>query len=198
VLQLRGLYAIYALNAFALVPHMVFLVDYVARGMGQGLDSGTHYWALFGIGAIIGPLLAGRLADRHGYRATLTVALLLELLFIGLPALLSGPIALIASSLVVGACTIGIVPVVLGRTREILRHHPAAQPHAWLTATASFALLQATGAYAFSFLLAWSGGDYRLLFGLGAAAIAMALALGIMTAGPATAPAQPGNSRRSK
>ena len=34
---LRALYVEYALNAVALVPHMVFLVDFVARGLGRGL-----------------------------------------------------------------------------------------------------------------------------------------------------------------
>ncbi|MBR7560301.1 YbfB/YjiJ family MFS transporter, partial [Mycobacterium tuberculosis] len=33
----------YGLNALALVPHMVFLVDFVARGLGQGITAGAHY-----------------------------------------------------------------------------------------------------------------------------------------------------------
>ena len=47
------------LNAAGWVPHMIFLVDFVARGMGQGLQTGAQYWVLFGIGATVGPLLAG-------------------------------------------------------------------------------------------------------------------------------------------
>jgi predicted MFS family arabinose efflux permease len=177
--QLRTLYATYGLSAFALVPHMLFLVDYVSRGLGRGLASGTHYWVIFGLGSIAGPVLAGRLADRAGYRATLLLILVTQTIAIGLPAFLSGPVELTVSSFITGACTIGIVPVVLGRTCEMLRHHPAAQTAAWRTATTSFALFQAGGAYIFSFLLNWSGGNYRLVFGLGSAAVALALILNV-------------------
>lgn len=181
--QLRGLYGTYALIAFALVPHMVFLVDYVARGLHQGLDSGAQYWVLFGIGAIVGPLLAGRAADLWGHLAALYALLFVELVSIGLPALTSYPVAVMVSSFLVGACTIGTVTVALGRSREILQHHPSAQTDAWRTATTGFALFQAGGAYALSFLLGWSGGNYRLLFALGAAAIGFALVLALATQG---------------
>jgi predicted MFS family arabinose efflux permease len=174
---LAAVYVVYGLNAFGLVPHMVFLVDYVARGLGEGLDAGSQYWGLFGLGAIGGPLLLGHVADKIGHRTALRLALVLELVFVGLPALGLGPVSLAASSLIVGACTIGVVGLALGRTREILRHHPAAQASAWRTATTSFALMQAAGAYLLSFLFTRSGGDYRLLFGIGA--LAMALALGV-------------------
>eukprot|EP01035_Chromulina_nebulosa_P037091 gene37091-50037_t len=163
--QLRGLYLIYGLNAFALVPHMVFLVAFVARGLGQGLATATQYWVLFGLGALVGPLIAGRAADRWGARTTMIAALAGQLLFIALPVIDSSPLVLIASSLAMGAATIGIVPVALARIREALQHHPSAHFAAWRTATASFALLQAAGAYAMSFLLDWSQGSYRLLFG---------------------------------
>src|SRR6201991_4426817 len=53
---LRLLSAEYGLNALALVPHMIFLVDFVARGLGQGITAGSHYWVLYGVGATIGPL----------------------------------------------------------------------------------------------------------------------------------------------
>jgi len=43
----------YGLNAVALVPHMVFIVDFVARGLGQGIAAGSHYWVLYGLGAIV-------------------------------------------------------------------------------------------------------------------------------------------------
>src|SRR3954468_17653365 len=43
------------LNAVALVPHMVFIVDFVARGLGQGIAAGSRYWVLYGLGAIVGP-----------------------------------------------------------------------------------------------------------------------------------------------
>ena len=174
---LRAVYATYALNAFALVPHMVFLVAYVANGLGRGLEAGTRDWLLYGLGSIAGPLIAGRLADRIGFRHALGLVFLIELLAIGALAVDARPLTLTLTSLAAGACTIGVVPLVLGRTRDLLRHHPSEQPAAWRTATVSFAISQAAGAYLMSFLLKQSGGDYRLLFALGAGAMSLAFAL---------------------
>ena len=178
---LRALYAGYALNAFGLVPHMIFLVDFIARGLGQGLDSGAEYWVLFGLGAIVGPLLSGHLADRTGFSPALRLAYLIEAVAVALPAFASGPFWLIISSVVVGAFTPGIVPLVLGRLHELLKHQPAAaQKDAWSRATISFAISQALAAYGMSFLLVRSGGDYLLLFALGAGALVLALCIDLV------------------
>lgn len=187
LVPLRGLYLIYALNALALVPHMIFLTDFIARGLGQGVASASQYWVLYGLGAVAGPLVAGRAADRWGAGRSLVGALVVQLAFISLPAIDSSPVALIVSSVAVGACTIGIVPLVLGRTREILVHHPAAHFPAWRTATASFALLQAAGAYGMSGLYNWSHGNFGLLFTVAGAAIGLALVVGVLTQRPTEA-----------
>lgn len=179
---LRALFAEYALNAAGLVPHMIFLVDFVARGLGKGVDAGAEFWVLYGIGAIAGPLLAGHLADRAGFGPALRVAYLLQAAAVAIPALTSNTALLMVSSVVVGAFTPGIVPLVLGRVNELLAHHPAEQKGAWRTATTSFAILQALAAYGMSFLFANSGGDYRLLFGIGAGALVMALAIDLFAA----------------
>ncbi|MDR5837169.1 YbfB/YjiJ family MFS transporter [Caballeronia sp. LZ034LL] len=179
---LRALFAEYALNAAGLVPHMIFLVDFVARGLGKGVDAGAEFWVLYGIGAIAGPLLAGHLADRAGFGPALRVAYLLQAAAVAIPALTSNTALLMMSSVVVGAFTPGIVPLVLGRVNELLAHHPAEQKGAWRTATTSFAILQALAAYGMSFLFANSGGDYRLLFGIGAGALVMALAIDLFAA----------------
>ncbi|MDR5881622.1 YbfB/YjiJ family MFS transporter [Caballeronia sp. LZ032] len=179
---LRALFAEYALNAAGLVPHMIFLVDFVARGLGKGVDAGAEFWVLYGIGAIAGPLLAGHLADRAGFGPALRVAYLLQALAVAIPALTSNTALLMVSSVMVGAFTPGIVPLVLGRVNELLAHHPAEQKGAWRTATTSFAILQALAAYGMSFLFANSGGDYRVLFGIGAGALVMALAIDLFAA----------------
>lgn len=176
---LRALFAEYGLNAVGLVPHMIFLVDYVARGLGNGVDAGAQYWVLYGLGAIAGPLLSGHLADRAGFGRALRVALALQLVAVLLPVLGSGAALLTVSSVVVGAFTPGIVPLVLGRVNELLAHHPAAQKRAWRTATTSFAVMQAASAYGLSFLFSRSGGDYRLLFAIGAAALGVAFIIDI-------------------
>jgi len=75
----RALNAEYGLNALALVPHMVFLVDFVARGLGQGITAGSHYWVLYGIDGFdpglmhnaifywLGRQLPGRYSSRTRY-----------------------------------------------------------------------------------------------------------------------------------
>ncbi|UGY15922.1 MFS transporter [Bradyrhizobium septentrionale] len=167
----------YGLNALALVPHMVFLVDFVARGLGQGIAAGSYYWVLYGIGAVVGPLLSGHLADRAGFAAALRVAFLIEAVAVALPAVTTSPAAMIVSSLIVGGFTPGIVPLVIGRIHELIPHSAASQRSAWAQATTTFALFQAAGAYGLSYLFAHSGGDYALLFVIGAASVAVALAI---------------------
>ncbi len=76
------------------------------------------------------------------------------------------------------------VPLALGRTHEVLRHHPTAQKQVWRTATTSFTVMQAVGAYRLSFLFIRSGSDYRLLSGLDAAALASALAADLVVPSP--------------
>jgi predicted MFS family arabinose efflux permease len=178
--RLRALYFSYALNALGLVPHMIFLVDFIARGLGQGLDTGAEYWVLFGLGAIVGPLVSGHLADRAGFGPALRLAFLIEAFAVALPVFSSGPVWLIVSTVIVGAFTPGIVPLVLGRGHELLRHHPAAQKGAWSKATTSFAIAQAFAAYGMSFLFVRSGGDYLLLFALGSCALVLALVVDLV------------------
>ena len=174
---LRALYVEYALNAAGWVPHMIFLVDFVARGLGRGLAVGAEYWVLFGIGATVGPLFAGALADRVGFGRALRIAFVLQIGGVAIPALGLGAWWLMMSSVVVGAFVTGTVPLVLGRVHELLEHHPAQRNPAWRTATVGFALCQALAAYGLSFLFSHDGGDYRLLFAIGTAAMLIALAV---------------------
>lgn len=174
--RLRALYVEYALNAAALVPHMLFLVDFVARGLGQGLNTGAQYWVLFGLGAVVGPVLNGHLADRIGFRSALRAAFVLQALGVVLPVLSTGTPSLIVSSFIVGAFTPGIVPLVLGRIHELVPHDVSAQKAAWSASTTSFALLQASAAYGLTFVFAQSG-DYHLLYLIGSAAVVMALCI---------------------
>jgi predicted MFS family arabinose efflux permease len=175
---LRALYAEYALNAAGWVPHMIFLVDFISRGLGKGVEVGAMFWVVFGISATFGPILSGHVADRIGFRPALRAAFALEIIAIAVPALnVTNLPMLLASSAVVGAFLTGTVTLVLGRIHELLPHHPQEQKAAWSVATIAFALCQAAAAYGLSFVFAKSGGDYQLLFMIGAAAMILALAI---------------------
>ena len=167
----------YGLNAVGLVPHILFLVDFVARGLGQGIAAGSQYWVLYGLGAVVGPLLAGHLGDRVGFGPALRLSFLVEAVAILLPTVSTAPLSLIASSVIVGGFTPGIVPLVLGRVHELLPHSTDRQRVAWSHATTSFALFQAMAAYGFSWLFAHTGGDYLPLFAIGGGATLLALAI---------------------
>jgi predicted MFS family arabinose efflux permease len=180
IIRLRSLYVEYAFNAAGLVPHMLFLVDYVARGLGQGLDSGAQYWVLFGLGAVVGPVLTGHLADHTGFGPALRLAFFIEAAGVLLPTVGAGTPGLIISSLVMGAFTVGIVPLVLGRVHELLPLDVAAQNRAWSTATTCFAVLQAASGYGLTFVLTQTGGDYRLLFFIGSLAIVTSLGIDLV------------------
>ncbi|GAC1043427.1 YbfB/YjiJ family MFS transporter [Rhizobium sp. No.120] len=179
---LRALYIEYGLNAAGWVPHMIFLVDFVARGLGEGLQVGAEYWVLFGLGATIGPILAGHLADRTGFAAALRFAFLLEAVAVAISTFGRGQAWLIASSLIVGGFVTGTVPLMLGRIAELLPHHPAQQKVAWSLATVFFALFQATAAYGLSFVFARTGDNYGMLFLIGAGAMVLALAIDLSAA----------------
>jgi predicted MFS family arabinose efflux permease len=176
---LRALYLEYALNAVGLVPHMVFLVDFIARHLGQGLHEAAIYWVVFGIGALVGPLAGGHAGDRIGFRTALRLAFVVQAVCVALPLVTVSAVALAISSFVVGAFVPGCVTITLGRTRELIPDEPAAQAAAWSWCTIAFALGQAIAGYGFSFIFAKIENGYPLLFLLGAAALLLALAIDV-------------------
>ncbi|HEX6142140.1 MAG TPA: YbfB/YjiJ family MFS transporter [Geminicoccaceae bacterium] len=180
-LALKALFVEYGLNATGLVPHMVFLVDFVARGLVRGIDTGSVFWIVFGLGAMAGPLLAGMLGDRIGFGRAFRLALIGQTVMILLLVVPVGLPWIVASSVVIGAAAPGIVPLVLGRVQELLPGDPEGQGAAWRVATMAFALGQAAGAYGLSFVFDRTQ-DYALLFALGGGAVAAALALEVAVA----------------
>src|SRR5215472_12139307 len=178
---LLALYVEYGLNAIGLVPHMIFLVDFVARGLGRGLAVGARYWVLFGIGALIGPLVSGRLADCIGAAAAMRLAFFVQAVCVALLAISTIPLSLTISSLIIGAMVPGIVSLALGRVHELIPHDTDRQRQAWGLCTTAFALGQAIAAYGFSYIFARTGGDYQVLYGIGAAAPATALVINMLT-----------------
>ncbi|MCC2664563.1 MAG: hypothetical protein K0S35_2485 [Geminicoccaceae bacterium] len=132
------------------------------------------------LAACVGPLLAGRLADRIGFGPALRLAFLVQAAAVAWPALADGALGLAVSSIVIGAAVPGVVPLVLGRVQELAGPGAHGRTAAWSTATTAFALGQAGAAYGFSFVFAQTG-SHASLFALGAAALALALAVDLAT-----------------
>lgn len=171
--------AIYMLYAVGLMPHMVFFVDFIARGLGWGVSAGAGFWAIYGIGAILGPFAAGWLGDRIGFARAVSVALTLQLVGILIPLLAPSAPLLAISALIMGAFTPGMPTLVLGRLGEIAG---AVDQHAaWGLATTAFAIAQAICAYGMSWIFAQTHG-YQPLYEIGAVAFVAALALSLVSA----------------
>lgn len=186
---LNSLYWQYALNAVGLVPHMLFLVDYIARGLGDGLAAGARYWLLLGAGAAFGPMVLGRIADRTGFARAIRWAYLGEAGAIAL-VVTGAPVALAVSSLVVGACIPGVTALTLGRVRELVAGEAARQTQAWGIATAAFSVGQAAAGYGCAWIIKQRD-DYALIFVLGAAALLLALVVNLASGGGARPTVKP-------
>jgi predicted MFS family arabinose efflux permease len=161
--------AAYAGDGIGYVPHTLFLSDYVARGLGLGVEVGGAVWAAFGIGAALGALFGGWLAARLGFRHAFALALGVKALAVALPLGAAALPALVLSAFLVGLLTPGSVTLAAGVAASLAG--PADQVAAWGRMTAAFALSQVAGGYALSTLFA-ALGDHRPLFAIGAACLA--------------------------
>jgi predicted MFS family arabinose efflux permease len=139
-ISLAILYGQYAANALGLVPVMILLVAYIARGLGHGGDIGAAYGGVYGIAAIVGPVICGGAADKIGFRLSFRAALLLEVIAVGILSFAKNLVAVGIATVILGIFTTGVVPLGLGRIHDILPHSHTAQRTAW-----SRALLRSLG-----------------------------------------------------
>jgi len=170
------LFAQYAFMAAGLVPAMVFLVDYVARGLGAGQHVGALIWVMYGLGAIVGPVSYGFLADQLGAKLSIRLVLAVQAIAVGLLSISSAFWALALLAVILGSFPPGIVPLALARVHELIPGHHQ-QQIAWSRATVSFATFQAIAGFAYSALFNASGGHHALMFVIAAGAIVVALLL---------------------
>jgi predicted MFS family arabinose efflux permease len=170
------LFAQYAFMAAGLVPAMVFLVDYVARGLNAGAHVGALIWVMYGLGAIVGPVSYGFLADQLGAKTGIRIVLVIQALAVGLLSISSSFAALALLAVILGSFPPGIVPLALARVHELIPNHHQ-QQIAWSRATVSFATFQAFSGFAYSALFNTSGGHHALMFVIAAGAIVVALLL---------------------
>lgn len=158
----------YMTDAFGFVPHTVFWVDYLARELQLGDAYASTQWALFGLGAIAGPLVAALCATRWGWWGTTTGAYALKALAIALPLFWAGFAGHATSSFLVGALSPGMAAITSGYLMQLIG--PVQHKRMWGYATAAFALMQAVSGYT----MAWSYarlGAYHPLFFIGTASL---------------------------
>ena len=164
----------YALDAVGFIPHTLFWVDYLAREVNLGQATAGLHWAVFGLGAVCGPFLAGIFAARLGLHQSLLLAYAAKAIFVGLPLISHAQALLILSSFMVGALVPGIVALTSGRIAELVGSDQ--HPFFWGRATALFAVFQAISAYGMTQLYqAFS--SHQAAFMLAGTALLLALLL---------------------
>ena len=189
----RLIWAAHALNAIGYLAHTLFWVDYLVRELGLPLATGGFLWSVFGLGAAVGPLLTGALADAFGLKRCLIVAFLLKALSAALPLMSNDFSTLFVSSLLMGIFTPGIAALISAYTLDRVgaEHHRKA----WGTATFSFAIAQAAGGFLMA-LAATHLDSYRPLFVVSAAALfGSVVCIAAIKAKPRDEPSTPGPVR---
>jgi predicted MFS family arabinose efflux permease len=163
------------LFAIGLVPHSIYWVDYVARGLELGIGQGGVQWVLVGIGAVGGTYLCGLLADRIGFAAALVLVFAVLAVGIVLPVLFPTSLVLIVSSLIFGAQP-GLSAVISGRARQLVGARDMA--HVWRRMVLSVGISQTVGGYVLVALFNATG-SYTPVFLIGGAAMAMGAVLSL-------------------
>ena len=164
-----GLVATRVLFSLGLIPHSIYWVDYLVRGLGHDMKFGGMHWALFGLGALSGTYLWGRFADAIGFRAGLVLVFSALAAGVALPVLLTAGWALVASSLVVGAQP-GFSAIISGRTHQLVG--AARMPEVWRWMSLVGGIGQAVGGYAYVVLFGLTE-SYVPLYLAGGAAMAL-------------------------
>ncbi|ARP38408.1 YbfB/YjiJ family MFS transporter [Vibrio syngnathi] len=162
----------YSFSAIGYLPHTLFWVDYIVRELKMSFASGGFYWAVFGIGAAIGPIVTGILGDKFGLKKALLAAFICKASGVALPLLSTSETALFASSLLVGMFTPGTVTLVSTYTLEIV----GTQLHtrSWGAMTMAFAISQGIVGFVMAHY-APQLTSYNLLFMISASALILSI-----------------------
>lgn len=175
--SVAGLILAQSMFTIGLIPHTIYWVDYLVRGLGGNIAFGGAHWVLFGIGAVSGTYLWGRLADGIGFRAGLALVLATLAVGVAVPVVQNAAWALVFSSMVVGAQP-GFSAIISGRTHQVVGAEHMAQVWRWMALTGG--IFQAIGGYALVTLFEITQ-SYTPVFLTGGAAMALGtvISLGI-------------------
>ena len=154
--------------SIGMVPYSIYGVDYAVRGLGHDIDFGGLLWALFGLGALTGTLLWGRLADQIGFSAGLSAVFAVLAAALVMPVAWATPMILICSFYVFGTQP-GVSAIASGRAHQIVG--PGHMPFVWRWMVLSAGAGQVVGGYGLVAVYN-STADHALVFLIGAAAMA--------------------------
>ena len=164
----------YFLAAVGIVPHSLFLSDYVHRDLGYSISDSSMLFSALGLGSAIGPVISGVLAKKLDTSMSLFFAYLTGVIAV-LIILMFDEIELVAlSAFLAGIFLISVVSLTSLRVLEIvgLEMHD----HYWGILTLILASGWAIGSYSMSGLLSLNF-QYINLFMTGQAVLALALGI---------------------
>ena len=165
----------HAMFSIGLVPHTIYWVDYVARGLDLGMELGGLYWILVGVGALLGPMACGWLADKAGFTTALVTIFALLAIGVAIPVVVAVPLTLVLSSLIFGAQP-GLSAVISGRTGQVVGKENMAEVWRWMVL--SVGVTKAVAGYLMVWLFDVTG-SYTILFLSGGAALALGAILSL-------------------
>ncbi len=153
----------YCCNAIGYLPHTLFYVDFLVRQVHKSFVFGSMGWAVFGFGALLGPVLLGKLSDLIGIKKTILISYFTDCIAVIMPVFIQHDIALYVSSFIVGFFTPGMITLISAYALRIfgdLRYKLA-----WSNLTLGFSFFQAVGGFSMAFLI--KNDNYYPLFYIG-------------------------------
>ena len=143
------------------------------------IDFGGLHWCLFGLGAIGGTYLWGRLADKIGFYRGLVITFIIISSGVAIPVINSANWALIISSLVVGTQP-GLTAIMSGRVHQLMG--PEDMAPVWRMSALISTIIQAVAAYGYVTLFEYTD-NYVPIFLVGSACFAMGAIIAITLKG---------------
>jgi predicted MFS family arabinose efflux permease len=169
----KKLVAAQAMFSIGLVPHSIYWVDYIVRGLGSPMGEGALQWTLVGLGALLGTVFWGRVADRFGLNFGLVTVFAALSVSVILPVLVPGTAILVISSMVFGSQP-GSSAVIASRAQQAMG--TASMVPLWRWMVVSVGTAQIIGGIGLVELYNRTG-DYRPVFLVGGIAMGMAALL---------------------
>ena len=164
----------YTLMSIGVVPHTLFLADYMHRDLGVSIKDSSSLFGILGIGCAVGANYVGTLIRRFGTRLSLSINYTLGAAAIAMVLIFDSVIIVASSSFVIGVSLFGAVTLSSIRTLEIVGL--SLHAHWWGFMTLGFGVGMALGSYAMSSLLSL-GFNYIDLFRTAQVAVILSLSL---------------------
>ncbi|MBC5858077.1 YbfB/YjiJ family MFS transporter [Campylobacter jejuni] len=155
---LRLLIISYILNAIGYLPHTLFWVDYLVRDLNFSTLLAGSSWAFFGIGAALGSISSGILADKIGIKNAHILILFFKALSCFIAAFANDLFWLNFSIFIMGFTTTGNVALTNALALKIVskKHFPTSSSFL----TLAFGMFQAIFSFLFAYLLKFLDGYF--------------------------------------